>query len=341
MDKSKMQILLTELMSNQKNTASMFSEQEKNYWSLMKRSQRLRKFGHNNITIILGLTIKFIDSDRVLRYIVSLNRDLNEVLRSEVLKQSLLRADMQDIELKRRDLWLQILNVDPVIAQRQYLQVLQEVPAQLTADLHQFIDQDVRRSFNQMEGMTHDNVRNILKAYALANPRVNYSQGMNFVAGFLYLALRPDEVINRKESLSPEEMKMASVQAESLSFCVMGRVIARYQMVNLFNDEVPMLKLMFYQMDRLISIKLPDLHDHFKDESISASLFSSSFFITVFTSHMQAQQTNEDSWKIARVWDHFLQQGWKTLFKVCLLILQTYEQELLQMGFEQLVAYLI
>ena len=72
----------------------------------MKRSERLRKFGHSNTTTILGLTIKFIDSDRVLRYIVSLNRDLNEVLRSEVLKQSLLRADMQDIELKRRDLWL-------------------------------------------------------------------------------------------------------------------------------------------------------------------------------------------------------------------------------------------
>ena len=113
MDKSKMQILLTELMSNQKNTASMFSDKEKSYWSLMKRSERLRKFGHNNITIILGMTIKYIDSDKVLRYLVSLNRELNEVLRFEVLKQSLLRADLEDIELKRRDLWLQILNIDP------------------------------------------------------------------------------------------------------------------------------------------------------------------------------------------------------------------------------------
>lgn len=101
-----MQILLTELMSNQKNTASMFSDKEKSYWSLMKRSERLRKFGHNDITTILGMTIKFIDSDKVLRYLVSLNRDLNEVLRFEVLKQSLLRADLNDIELKRRDLWL-------------------------------------------------------------------------------------------------------------------------------------------------------------------------------------------------------------------------------------------
>lgn len=94
--------------------------------------------------------------------------------------------------------------------------------------------------------MTHDNVRNVLKAYALANPRVNYSQGMNFVAGFLYLTLRPDEVINNKDSLSKEDLRLASIQAEALSFAVMSRVIARYQMVNLFNDEVPMLKLMFY-----------------------------------------------------------------------------------------------
>lgn len=32
----------------------------------------------------------------------------------------------------------------------------------------------------------------------------------------------------------------------------------------LFNTELPMLKLMFYQLDRLISINLPDLHNHFK-----------------------------------------------------------------------------
>lgn len=55
-----------------------------------------------------------------------------------------------------------------------------------------------------MEGMTHDNVRNILKAYALTNPRLNYSQGMNFVAGFLYLTMRPEEAIAPKEPLSKE-----------------------------------------------------------------------------------------------------------------------------------------
>lgn len=82
----------------------------------MKRSERLRKFGYNDVTTIIGLTIKFIDNDKTLRYLVSLNRDLNEILRFEVLKQSLLKADKKDIELKRRDLWLQILNIDPNVS---------------------------------------------------------------------------------------------------------------------------------------------------------------------------------------------------------------------------------
>ena len=67
MDKNKMHILLTELMSNQKKRASMFSEKEMLYWSLMKRGERFKKFGHSNIVTILGLTIKFIDNDKTLR----------------------------------------------------------------------------------------------------------------------------------------------------------------------------------------------------------------------------------------------------------------------------------
>lgn len=120
MDKSKMHILLTELMSNQRNIGSMFTKKERNYWSLVKRSERLQRFGHSDLTIVLGLTIKFISDDATLRKIVCLNRDLNEILRAETLKQSLLRADMRDIEMKRRDLWVQWLNIDCVKGEQEY-----------------------------------------------------------------------------------------------------------------------------------------------------------------------------------------------------------------------------
>jgi len=35
-------------------------------------------------------------------------------------------------------------------------------------------------------------------------------------------------------------------------------------MHEMFNTELPMLKLNFYQLDRLIAILIPDLHMHLK-----------------------------------------------------------------------------
>ena len=88
---------------------------------------------------------------------------------------------------------------------------------------------------------------------------------MNFIAGFLYLFL----------------------QDEALSFAVLREIINQFNLSTLFNTELPMLKLNFYRLDRLISILLPDLYSHFKEESVNSSYFSSSYFITLFTQMMQ------------------------------------------------------
>jgi hypothetical protein len=106
-------------------------------------------------------------------------------------------------------------------------------------------------------------LKRILKTYAIVNPTLDYCQGMNFIAGFLYLSLDREE---------------------SYAFAVLREVIQRYKMSHIFNTELSMLKLMFYQLDRLIAINLPDLHNHFKEETINSSYYSSPFFITIFTS---------------------------------------------------------
>ena len=106
MEKSKMHILLTELQSNQKVTSKMFSDKELKEWSLMKRGNRLVKFGFTDITLVLGLLIKYIDTDEGLLNICNMSKLCNEVLRDEILVQSLLRTDLVNIESKRKELWL-------------------------------------------------------------------------------------------------------------------------------------------------------------------------------------------------------------------------------------------
>jgi hypothetical protein len=83
----------------------------------------------------------------------------------------------------------------------------------------------VLRSFNSLKDISQETLKKILKTYAIVNPSLDYCQGMNFIAGFLYLSLDKDE---------------------ALAFAVMREIIERYAMSNLFNIELPMLKLMFY-----------------------------------------------------------------------------------------------
>ena len=79
----------------------MFTEHEQLVMSLQKRSNRLCKLGFSDLTLIVGCSIKFIDSDLTLRNVLHVCKDFNEILRSEVYKQSLLRTDQHKISSKR------------------------------------------------------------------------------------------------------------------------------------------------------------------------------------------------------------------------------------------------
>ena len=51
---------------------------------------------------------------------------------------------------------------------------------------------------------------------------------------------------------------------EAYAFAVLRSIIEKFELTRLYNTDLPMMKLMFYQLDRLIAIYLPDLHNHFK-----------------------------------------------------------------------------
>lgn len=98
----------------------MFSEQETRIWQLTKRSNRLCKFGYTDMTLIVGLTIKFVDSDATLKNLLLVCRDFNDILKPTILKQSLLRADQHRINEKRRYLWLHTLKIDPIEVREEF-----------------------------------------------------------------------------------------------------------------------------------------------------------------------------------------------------------------------------
>jgi hypothetical protein len=194
------------------------------------------------MTLIIGMTIKFVNQDRTLRNLLLVCRDFNDILKPTILKQSLLRADQQKLAKKRRLLWIQILKLDVNQVKQEFAIASKNAMILLPQDVKSTIEVDIHRTLNTMKGISSENLRKILMTYAVLNSDLDYCQGMNFIAGFLFLFFRD----------------------EALAFAVMRDLIRKFNMTKLFNTELPMLKLNFYQLDRLISILLPDLHAHFK-----------------------------------------------------------------------------
>lgn len=52
---------------------------------------------------------------------------------------------------------------------------------------------DVSRSEHQMPGVDSEELRNVLRTYALFNPEVEYCQGMNYIAGLLLMVFQDQE----------------------------------------------------------------------------------------------------------------------------------------------------
>jgi hypothetical protein len=105
-------------------------------------------------------------------------------------------------------------------------------------------------------------------------------------------------------------------------------------MTQLFYKELPKLKLFFYQLDRLIGILLPEVHDHFKEEMINSAHFSSSWFITIFSSVLHTRE------ELYQLWDLFIFDGWKIVFKASIAILAELSDVIITSAFEDIVTVL-
>ena len=180
----------------------------------------------------------------------------------------------------------------------------------IIGEIGDIIDMDVCRSYQDKLDM-HQPLKNILKTYAFYNPDVSYCQGMNFIAGTLLLLFND----------------------ENLSFkCLIG-LVKKFNMDPMFGEGLPKLRCMIYQLDQLIEIQVPQVQKFFKSEGISAGLFSSSWFLTLFSSNLQNKIP-----VLLQIWDYFLIKGWKVIFKAAICILKLMETRICSSSFDEVMS---
>lgn len=142
-------------------------------------------------------------------------------------------------------------------------------------------------------------LRRVLTAYSEHNPRVGYCQGMNRLAAVALLVL-------------PEEE----------AFWCLVAIVDKIMPIGYYND------LWLAQVDssvvmEYVAIKMPNLNDHFKHYGIELSLFA--WFLTIFVDGTPPAL-------FLRLWDCFLYEGDKIMFRVALALLKMYENQLILMN---------
>lgn len=172
------------------------------------------------------------------------------------------------------------------------------------------IEKDIPRTYTVAKFGERELFR-VLIALAYVKPSIGYCQGLNFVAGILLLVL----------------------QSEEVAFWLLLGMMHKYHMETLFMQGVPDLPLREHQMQHFIKNYLPDLHLHFRRAGISSELYLSKWIMTIYASYLPLDT-------LLPVWDCFMVQGWKAVFKVGIAILREQRPMLINADLDEVSTFL-
>ena len=304
LDEDRKTSLLVELQANQKITTQLVPGK-------LSLQLRLKESKRWDRLLPVGLAVDFLHPlDCVELLLVS--KLWNEQLKLPVYKKWLLDWNLHEVKKHRLRnwVWLDVLKASsrPI----DYHDLLGKILADTKQieGLAEIIDIDVARSYQGNDLMPPQILKNLLKTYAFYNEELGYCQGMNYVVGTVFLQL----------------------QDEDLTFKALVSLIDKFQMKELFISSLPKLKLFFYTLDRIVAITLPELHEKFKEVSICSGHFSSPWFITLYSSVLQGRPE-----LLYPIWDMFILEGWKTIFKVAVLILSRLSRLIVAGRFEDIM----
>jgi hypothetical protein len=177
------------------------------------------------------------------------------------------------------------------------------------------IDKDIPRTFSQHPRFSSDELletvslrpalRRVLRAFCCRSPCVGYCQGLNFIAAMLLLALN-----NEQQAL-----------------CILC-ALCQFMLPTYFGPALQGVAIDASVLSDLLSLKLPDLQQHFHKISLGKDMLLSAFaqwFMCIWAVSLPSES-------IFRVWDAILTSGkaHKTMLRVGLAVLMLLKPSLMQ-----------
>eukprot|EP01064_Diplonema_japonicum_P014751 TRINITY_DN2244_c0_g2_i1.p1 TRINITY_DN2244_c0_g2~~TRINITY_DN2244_c0_g2_i1.p1 ORF type:complete len:342 (+),score=37.38 TRINITY_DN2244_c0_g2_i1:89-1114(+) len=182
----------------------------------------------------------------------------------------------------------------------------------MDSGLAEIIKRDLGRTFPThalflgTDSVGQKSLYSLLKAYAIYDPKIGYCQGMGFIAATLLTQMKEEEAF----------------------WCfVLLMKRQKYELGDMYLPGFPKVQEAFEILQILIEAFSPPLAEHFRAEGINTNYFASQWFMTLFVYLFPFKL-------LLRVWDIFLLEGWKLVFRVAMSLLLSAETELLELKME-------
>ncbi|CAF1007561.1 unnamed protein product [Brachionus calyciflorus] len=169
---------------------------------------------------------------------------------------------------------------------------------QIYLDLLRTLPNNVKFSSKYSQGVNQ--LQEVLQVFCLHNPSIGYCQGMNFIVGISLLFLEPEDafwclVVITEKLFLPHYFDSGLVGAQADQQC----------------------------LKNLIELKLPDLHDHLESLELDLSSITLNWFLAIFIDALPFET-------MLRIWDCFLLEGSKILFRYSLALLHMHKNTLME-----------
>ncbi len=187
-----------------------------------------------------------------------------------------------------------------------YSYLLEKAKNDLDPCVAEDIEKDIDRTFpehdyfSNLQGDGVKGLRNILQAYALHNEDVGYCQALNFLAGTMLLYLDEEDAfwlfVTVVDTLLPEDYFSKSMVGMYVDQMVFSRIIQEY---------------------------LPKIHDLLEKEQLQLPLVTVQWFMCIFVTTLRHDVA-------LRIWDIFLNEGSKVIFRIACALFKLNETKILQ-----------
>ncbi|XP_023131803.2 TBC1 domain family member 2A [Amphiprion ocellaris] len=170
---------------------------------------------------------------------------------------------------------------------------------QIQLDLHRTLT--TNQHFSSPSSPALQQLRRILLAFSWQNPAIGYCQGLNRLAAIALLVLQSEEdafwcLVTVVEAIMPQDYYTKNLVASQADQRVLKDFMAE---------------------------KLPRLTAHFEDHSIDVSLITFNWFLVVFVESLPSDI-------LLPLWDAFLYEGTKVIFRYALALFKYKEDDILK-----------